>query len=104
MPEVFAVGGEVPKRKKKARVTDRSMTEDEYKREALLEINSNRSIRQYFGILISEYNKNILELTRPKVIDEKRDVILDFNAKKDLLVRILRIAKEESERGVSDTV
>lgn len=98
------MGGEVQRKKRKVRSVDQSMTEDEYKREALLEINSNRSIRQYFGILISEYNKNILELTRPKVIDEKRDVILEFNAKKDLLARILRIAKEESERGVSDTV
>lgn len=83
--------------KPKSEVREKTVFDD-MKREALLEIASNRSLKSYFNFLISGYNNSILDLSKPESIDEKRDEILSLYAKSEQLRKLLKAAEDEKEK------
>jgi len=93
MSDVFNITDqETPKEGK-----EKNLTVDEIKHEALKEIAKSPMIKKYFSLLITQYNKNILELAKPATI-AKTDDMLQWYAKRDSLERLLKAAKEEVEK------
>jgi len=85
---------EKPKKKKRMK-TDQSLTEDEIKSEALLEIARSPVIKKYFNLLIGGYNRHIIENSRPDKLDEKRTALLELHAKKESLEKLLQASEDE---------
>lgn len=67
---------------------------DEMKIAALKEIGRNPTILKYFSYLIEGYNKNIINASKPAVIDEKRTSLIEWHAKKEQLEGIFTAITE----------
>lgn len=84
---------------KKKGESHQSMTEDDIKHEALLEISRSPLIKKYFKMVIGGYEKQILELSRPSKIEANKTSLLEFHSKKESLERLLAAADDEARMG-----